>query len=79
MGDHFQGIFRLQNVNKDPDRIKDFLLSDIDDAPYEELLNKRLSKELKSNLEDFLAQLELEDSLLNDINQTLHLGYMVSQ
>ena len=31
---HFQEIFKLQDVNKDRDRIKDFLLSDNDTQPY---------------------------------------------
>ena len=48
MTEHFQEIFKSQNVNKDTDKIKDFLTYDDDPAPYEELLKWQIPKELKS-------------------------------
>ena len=32
--EHFQDIFKSQNVNKDKDKIKDFLTNDDDPKPY---------------------------------------------
>ena len=57
--EHFQEIFKSQNVNKDKDKIKDFLTSDDDPKPYEKLLNRQIPEELKEELEGFLTILEL--------------------
>ena len=56
MVEHFQDIFNKQDLNTKPDSIKDFLMEDDDIKPYEELLSRQLSEELK--LELTLTELE---------------------
>ena len=67
MTEHFEEIFKSQNANKDKDKIKDFLTSDDDPTPYEELLKRQIPEELKEELEGFLTKLELEEALFKDM------------
>ena len=60
-------MFKSQAVNKDKDRIKDFLTYDDAPLPYEELLKRQIPEELKIELEGFLTELELEHSLIKDM------------
>ena len=67
MADHFQGIFNKQEVDKTPNCIVDFLLADNDQQPYEKLLCRQLSEELKQELEGLLTLNELEEALFKDM------------
>ena len=67
MAEHTQDIFTRQPIDNNPNSIRDFLLEDDDPKPYEELLSRQLSEELKQELEGPLTQTELEDSLFNDM------------
>ena len=61
MTEHFQNIFKAQNITTDTTNIEDFLTHDDDPAPYDELLKRQIPEEL----EGFLTEPELEESLLN--------------
>ena len=71
---HFQDIFNKQDLNTKTDSIKDFLMEDDNNKPFEELLSRQLSEELKQELEGPLTLTELEDSLFKDTNQILPQG-----
>ena len=47
MAEHFQGIFDKQDMDKNQNCMSDFLLDDNDQKPFEELLCRQLSEELK--------------------------------
>ena len=47
MTEHFQEIFRLQDVDKDQVKIKHFLTRDEDPAPYGEFLKRQIPEHLK--------------------------------
>ena len=64
---HFQDIFKAQNISKDNVKIKKFQLTDNDPAPYEELLRRQIQDELKDKIEGLLIELELEESLFNNM------------
>ena len=63
MAEHFQEILNHQNIDKNPNCIADFLLADNNPKPFEELLCRQLSEELKQELEGPLTLNELEESL----------------
>ena len=41
---HFQDVFDKQDIDNNPDSIKDFLIEDDDNKPYKELLSRQLSE-----------------------------------
>ena len=43
MTKHYQKIFNKQNLDRNPECLKDFLLEGDDSAPYEEFLIRRIS------------------------------------
>ena len=51
----------------DTTNIEDFLTHDDDPAPYDEQLKRQIPEELKMELEGFLTEPELEESLLNNM------------
>ena len=67
MTDHFQDIFKGQNLEHNANMIANFLLEDDDPAPYEEFLRRRIPDQLRNELEGLLTQTELDEALQNDM------------
>ena len=67
MTTHYQKIFKKQDLNRNPDCLKNFLLEGDDPAPYEEFLGRRIPEHLKNEIEGLLSKPELEEALHKDM------------
>ena len=63
----YQSIYNKQKVNSGVDDIKKFLQSDNDTLPWETLKSRRISDELKGELEKELTRSELTEALFKQM------------
>ena len=65
MTEHFQEIFKAQDLDHNANMVSNFLLQDDDPAPYEEFLQRRIPDHVRNELEGLLTQAELDEALQN--------------
>ncbi len=56
MTEHYQKIFKKQQLDRSQDCLKDFLMEGDDPAPYEEFLGRRIPEHLKKEIEGLLSR-----------------------
>ena len=66
----YQNIFNRQKVEEGTKAIDEFLKLCNDDNPYKELLNRRISDELRDSMEGQISLQEMKKALKEDMKGT---------
>ena len=66
----FLNIFNKQNVKEGTEAIDEFLELDDDENPYQELLNRRISDEIRHSMEGQMSLQEMTKKLNEDMKGT---------